>query len=315
MNVAPQKQKLIRFFRGAALVAGIAFIGWLITDFFYGRHESLKKIDGMGIAASILVGWITTVATAQIFVVLVKKHVPQASAPAVLSGFYYSQIAKYIPGRAAALLVQRSFLKGPGATGAVLLANIEITAITALSAAAAAVSFLLVTSAPVGSLFLVVAAVSVAAYLIRHRWLSRAARIVPILRKFFEAETGEPNGASATQSLLLGAGILILPAAMTWTIVYFGLHFGGPTSLSISSSLLISWIGALVIFIFPAGIGVREFLFLGIGNLLDHSIGTQTLAEIAVVTRFVQVAVDVSSVIVFAIAAHLWGNKIARDTN
>ena len=315
MNVVPQKQKLIRLFRGAALVAGIAFIGWLIVDFFYDRDESLQKIDGAGIAASILVGWITTIATAQIFVVLVQKHIPQVSVTAVLSGFYYSQIAKYIPGRAAALLVQRSFLKGPNATGAVLIANIEITAITAFSAGAAAVALLLLKSSPVASLFLALTAICVAACLIHHRWLSRAARRVPILRKFFEPETDRTNGSSATQSLLLGAGILILPAAMTWTIVYFGLHFGGSASLSISSSLLISWIGALVIFIFPAGIGVREFLFLGIGNLLDHTVGAQALAEIAVVTRFVQVAVDVSSVIVFAIAARLWGNKFARDTN
>lgn len=93
--------------------------------------------------------------------------------------------------------------------------------------------------------------------------------------------------------------MLILPVVSSYVLLIHGMDIDKATGLQLCAILLLSWIGGLLAFVFPAGIGVRELLFFSLGGVLAYPPEPALLASIALASRAVQVSIDVIGVLFF----------------
>ena len=84
-----------------------------------------------------------------------------------------------------------------------------------------------------------------------------------------------------------------LPAASSYCLLVNGLGIGQGLALELCALLLMSWVGGLLAFVFPAGIGIREFIFFSLGGMLSHAPG------IALASRVTQILIDIVGVLLF----------------
>jgi uncharacterized membrane protein YbhN (UPF0104 family) len=90
-------------------------------------------------------------------------------------------------------------------------------------------------------------------------------------------------------------------------LLKYALDMDTPTAVPLAAVLLLSWVGGLLAFVFPAGIGVRELLVLALGKAIVHDPGTALMASVAVNSRLLQICADVVGVTAYFIATKIFG--------
>jgi len=63
-------------------------------------------------------------------------------------------------------------------------------------------------------------------------------------------------------------------------------------AIEISVYQCLAWVAGMLVFIVPAGMGVREAVFLVLGNL-SNTFSTEQIQSLAILTRFVQLIQDI----------------------
>jgi hypothetical protein len=299
------KASVQRWLRILGLIVGLGFIAWLLWQTFSDRTNPKITLDWTGCAAAVLVGVLANVVVAKAFSALVAKFSSDIPEKSRLTAFYYSQIAKYIPGRVAALLVQRAALAGPRATGATIVSNIELTGITFGLCTGAAIGLLLLPT-HLGLAFLVLLAwVSSGASLMRRDWLPLVGKLASAVGQPIPSRTVCFERVSWSVAFLLSSGLLLLPALSSYVLLVFGLHISTGPAMQLTALLLLSWAAGILTFVFPAGIGIREVIFFALGGALLHPAAMQPLAGIALASRLVQVFSDLAGVAAFIGYRHL----------
>ena len=90
-------------------------------------------------------------------------------------------------------------------------------------------------------------------------------------------------------AIYIGSYVLMLKA-----VFYFPLH----DSLFVIALLSIAWIGGVLSLVFPAGVGVREFLFIFFSAQVSLDYSFEILVSIALVTRVWQVLQEISALVI-----------------
>jgi len=93
----------------------------------------------------------------------------------------------------------------------------------------------------------------------------------------------------------------MLPAASMYVLLAAGFGFEPARALSLTAALLLSWVGGMLAVVFPAGIGIRELLFMGAGATLTQAATPEQLAAVALMSRLIQVLADISGTALFAV--------------
>jgi hypothetical protein len=299
------------------MLAGFGFIAWLLHQLL--RDPSLLKghFAPWGMAEAAAIGVIGNLVVAVTFSDMVAKSAPSIDFRRRISAYYYSQIAKYIPGQIAALLVQRSILAGPRASMATLMSNLELMLISCWLCGSAAIILLVYMASPMGAAIIAITALGFGMLLIRmdwQPWIRRLIRLIPRYRSLGDApaETGRIPGLRAG---CLSAGILILPTLSSYVLLSRGINIDHAVALPLTASLMLAWVVGMLAFIFPAGIGIRELIFFGLGNVLISTPGGELMAEVALASRLVHVLVDIIGVALFVAANQLCVRLPARGQN
>lgn len=297
------------------MLTGLTFMVWLLRQLL--RDPSLLKshFAPLGIAEAVVTGVIGNIVVAVTFSDMVAKSAPSIGFRRRVSAYYYSQIAKYIPGQVAALLVQRSILAGPRASTATLMSNLELMLISCWLCGSAAIILLVHTASPISAAIIAIAAIGFGMWLIRmdwQPWIRRLIRLIPRYRHLGEvpAETGRITGLRAA---CLSAGILILPTLSSYVLLARGINIDHAMALPLTASLMLAWVVGVLAFVFPAGIGVRELIFFGLGNVLISAPGAELMAEVALASRLVHVLVDIVGVASFLAAEQLYTRVLNKS--
>ena len=119
-----------RLLRIVGLLAGLGFMGWLLARLVTNPHLLQGQLAIIGFIEAVVIGIIANAGVSIVFSDMVGKSAPDIGLGKRFTAFYYAQIAKYIPGRIAALMVQRSVLTGPNGTTATITSNIELMAVS-----------------------------------------------------------------------------------------------------------------------------------------------------------------------------------------
>jgi hypothetical protein len=295
-----------RTVRRIALAAGLGFVGWMLWSTLRNPLLSFHSISPLGFGTSLATGLVANVFVSVLYADLIGKLAPNIPFRRRLASYYFSQPAKYVPGRVAALLVQSATLEAKGAMIVTLVTSIELMAITIWTCTVSAVVCMLWNPLPVLAALVAGLGTLVAAWLIRIDWR-------PIMRfgwrlagRSFEDHLPEPPERTPfARAVALAAGAILLPAGSMFALVAFGFRYGLQESLALTSALLLSWVGGTIAFLFPAGIGIREILFLGLGHAMGIQPPLEEMALIALLSRLVQVLIDVLGAAGFGAAVFL----------
>lgn len=282
--------------RPILFLAGLAFFLALV---FQSRQETqaiLARIHWPLFLLSVLIAVADNILFSILFQQLLLKYNFPLRYTQVGQMYFLGQMAKYIPGRFWSVLYHATFVDAPGATGAMLAANLDLTAVTLLRNIFIAAALLLFFQQAwwAGAAFLVGAIAFW--YLSRSCWITRIFAIVLrffhlrgiTLRACVENLSGKTAFLinSGTWAAFLAANFMVMRAALgfTWEqsalyIAYFGL----------------AWVIGVLSFVVPAGFGIRELVFVLLAQNFGHTqaLSTETLAAIAIVYRFWQICHEI----------------------
>jgi hypothetical protein len=300
-KLEPRGRGYLRAVRIAALVLGLGFLAWMLFAVVRDPKIALTRVSGTGFLAALATGLAANAVVGVLFCDLVGKLSPAIPVRRRLAAYYFSQLAKYIPGRVAALLVQSSTLDAPRSMTVTIITSIELLAIAAWTCTIAALAC---ATRPISIALTVgigVLGTLTSAWIIRIDWR-------PILRLAWRAIGRTPvqedsmavsRRPSFFRSITLGALSILLPSASMFVLVAYGLRYGSDEGLNLTAALLLSWVGGSLAVVFPAGIGIREFLFIGIGHAVA-AVPAGEMVAIALFSRLVQVLVDLVGTAGFA---------------
>ena len=297
----PQFELLWRWLRITGVLIGSGFIVWLLWRMTRDPQWLRDHVAIPGFIEAIVIGIAANAVIGIAFSDLVAKTAPDIAFPKRITAYYYAQIAKYVPGRLAALLVQRSILSGANATAATIMSNLELIAVSGWLCAGAALALLLSTKSILIGLIIGAAAIAIGALLIALDWNPIMQRILRWIPKYRMSSVGTlpSRGINRKRSTILSTGILVLPAASSYVLLINGLHVDQGLALLLTALLLLSWVGGVIAFVFPAGIGIRELIFFALGSAVSDAPAPELMAGIALASRLVQVLVDVAGTLLF----------------
>ncbi len=283
-------------------------MGWLLWQLLRDPDLSKSHFTLWGVMVAIIIGIAGNLVVGVAFSDMVAKSAPSIGFRRRISAYYYAQIAKYIPGRIAALLVQRSILAGPQASVATLMSNLELMIVSCWLCSSAALVLLVHTASTTGAVIAAVATVAIGAWLIRTNWQPWIRRLIRLISKYHALGDGpaKPGKVSWLRAACLGAGILILPVLSSYALLAWGLGIDHAMALPLTASLMLAWVVGVLAFVFPAGIGVREAIFFGLGNVLLSAPGAGLMAEVALASRLLHVLMDVVGVASFVVLERLY---------
>ncbi len=304
---------LWRHLRIAGVFIGFGFIGWLFWRLMRDPQWLEDHLGVPGFVEAVMIGIVANAVIGVVFSDLVAKTAPDIDFAKRISAYYYSQIAKYIPGRVAAILVQRSILSGPRATTATIISNLELIAVSSWLCTWAALALLFSTWSVVGGAVVAVVGIAIGALLITLDWNPLVRHVLHMIPRYrISSVTALATGKRIGnwRSIIQSASILVLPAASSYVLLIKGLHIDHALAPVLTSLLLLSWVGGAIAFVFPAGIGIRELIFFALGSAVSHAPAPELMAGIALASRLVQILIDVIGTLFF-LAFQRW-SRYAR---
>ncbi len=302
-----ERKTLWRLLRITGLLAGLGFMAWLLTRLLTDPQLLKSQFAVEGFIEAVSIGVVANAVIAIAFSDMVGKCAPDIRFGKRITAYYYAQIAKYIPGKVAALMVQRSVLSGPHATAATITSNLELMAISSWLCGSAAFALLVWPQSKTGAATLMLAAIVSGAWLLQIDWWRVLRLTLSSIPKYRDlvAPPRAKRQIPKLRSVLLSSAMLVLPAASSYFLLLNGLGINHELTLQLSALLLLSWVGGLLAFVFPAGIGIREVIFFALGSALTQAPETALMAGIALASRVVQIVIDIAGVLLF-VACQRW---------
>jgi len=206
--------------------------------------------------------------------------------------FYLSQLSKYLPGVVWGLAMQASMLNSDKAMKQIVFSNIRfLLFITAF--------FLFTSSAYLALRYsLIIACLLFISSFVTVFCLNKDSILNIILTPFhklhscFYLERINECKIRTDKLFLSCIGIYITYLLTISTIVLAFYDVTLYEAIEISIYQCIAWVAGMLVFLVPAGMGVREVVFLALGNL-SNNFSTEQIQSIAILTRFVQLIQDV----------------------
>lgn len=298
------------------LLAGCLFFIFFIYKSWNETSDVFLHINWPLFYIAVLLGVGDNVLFSLLFRYLLRKHGLELAYSDVGRMYFFGQLAKYIPGRFWNILYHTTFSDLPGTARAILAANLDLTVMAIFRNAVLALALALVfINLPLAvGLFLLSAFLF---YLLGSSTFTK--RIIKWLTRIFPrlADPAEKpvSGMPAANVILLycaswcaflASNFLVLTAAFNFEIQHQALLIGW---------FSLAWIIGVVSFIVPAGMGVRELVFIVLaGNWGAQGASLEYLTAIAIVYRLWQVCHEVGGVLVGLILNVLQSGNTASET-
>jgi hypothetical protein len=211
---------------------------------------------------------------------------------------FYGQVTKYVPGKLWPILYQASVVGGStgSAIKGTVAANLDMMLIAFFSSATLGAALLVASESPVLSLLVIVAGYWLAMLSITGCFVSDAIRmIITTTGLRWDRLTTTCSRAEADFSLMAScAAWFLVPIAAYFLMLTAVFHLSSSEMMVVTAHLLLAWIVGTLTVVVPAGLGVREMIFVGLGTIWSDGLPEEKLMAIAVISRLWQVLQDVS---------------------
>ena len=301
--MAPSTQKASRnnifyknILRPILFVVGLVFFIILIFRSWDEMQTVLQTLNWPLFILSIWVAMLDTILFSLLFQQILKKYDFNVDYPKIGQMFFYGQIAKYIPGRLWSVFYHATFLQRAGATKVILFANLDLIAISILRSFVIAVTLILLQWNSLVALIIAILGTIIFWLLTRSCWIAH------IFQAFFRRN--QANKAALCQTKI-NDRIVYLISILNWVtflvanflVVQSAFGFSLTESAPYIAYFGIAWIVGVLSFVVPAGIGIREIVFIFLAQIFnqDQTVTLELLTAIAIVYRFWQILLELGS--------------------
>ena len=200
--------------------------------------------------------------------------------------FFYGQIAKYIPGKIWSIVLQKSLLEKAGSTGAILFSNIDLMLLSITINATLAFCLILFETNFICAMVMFVAGVTVCLFINKSHHIYTVVRFILKKSRLFEKNPALHQDTISNKFIIFSYCVTWFFYLTAWFLM-LSASFG--LSMKLASVYIaflnLSWIVGILSFFVPAGIGVREVVFIALAKYSGLEASLETLASIAVITR------------------------------
>ncbi|MBT3422846.1 hypothetical protein HN680_02650 [Candidatus Peregrinibacteria bacterium] len=298
--------------RTILFIVGAVFFVTLIIRSWNEIQTILQTLNWSLFILSIFVAMLDMILFSFLFQQLLKKYDFDIDYPRIGQMFFYGQIAKYIPGRLWSVFYHATFLKRPGATKAMLFANLDLTAVGMLRSLVIAVTLILYQRNILIALIIAILGIIIFWLLTRSCWIAR------IFKNFFRRN--QTNKTVPCQSKI-DDPVVHLIGILNWVtflianflVMQSAFGFSVTESTPYIAYFGIAWVVGVLSFIVPAGIGIREITFIFLAQVFNQNqiVTLELLTAIAIVYRFWQIFIEFGSIGIGFILSKFHHNRIS----
>lgn len=287
------------------LLGGLGFILALIVRNWERIERLLIEANWHLFFWSIVLGIAGTALTSILFKHLLIKHGLVLPSKKAHQLFFYAQIAKYIPGKIWGIVYQTSLVYREGTVLTITTANIDLMIISIITNLAIALVIISMEIQAYVSITIFLIGLGATVFIACSCFLGNA--IDWSLSKF-KAEYVAKYGRRCKPAFggfpiaVYYCVVSVIGLLAYYLMIHAVFGFSVREALTLAAYLILAWVAGVLAFIVPAGVGVREFLFIAFGAYMVPTIPVEVLATIAVISRFWQVLQEVSA----AFALLLW---------
>jgi hypothetical protein len=288
--------------RSLLFLIGFLFLFWLLARSWDKLQLILQNIHILTFIISIFISILGNFIVSALFQQLLVKYGVMTTYATVCQLFFFAQITKYIPGKIWVVWYQATLLKTVGSTSALIFTNLDLMGVLMLHTVVLTISLLILDDNSllsilffsIGWTFCWVVARYCALFQILQILLSK---FKPIRSKLCECH------ANMRLSNLLLFYILFSITYLSSQLIMFSavFNFSLDESIHYIAYLGLAWIAGVLSIIVPGGMGVKEFFFIFFAQLSDHSVSLDTLAAIAIISRFWLILQEILGVMIIFI--------------
>jgi hypothetical protein len=272
--------------KNVLLSVGVLFLLYL---FFQSRHDiqhHLERTNLSFLALSLIVGLAGNGVQGLLFRDLMKKYGVSLDDSRAMTLFFYGQIAKYIPGRVWSVVMQRTLIDQGGSLMALVYANVDQMIFSVCIMSLISLNFLAATGEVTLLFFCTLAAAALSVTMMKSRTLARVIRYM--IRHFRARETiaCQEYGFIDGGRIATYFAVNLLSAVAAYYLLFYAVFgFTFRESAFYISCLGLSWLIGAIALVVPAGMGVREGVFIVLSRYLGSDLQTELLVSIAVIVR------------------------------
>jgi len=293
----PGLARLISLVGAAIGIAGVAFVTKTLINRWDDVSNAFQQVDAPNLILSLLLGLSAMTSIGWIWVSMISTKGHSVAHRRAMRWYFTGQLGKYVPGGIWPIVGRAELAARNGVSRKDAYASTGLSLVTTYLAAIVAIA--------IGAAFspgrwpisiLIASALVIGYYVFSHEKLRT--KVITIAIKISPAAQSltEPKRL-ATLTLMHLPSWILMSLSTSVTASAFGAHIGIFQMLFITST---SWLAGFVVVGVPGGIGVREAIFT---SLAGGIIGTPLAVSLALMSRVVFIAVDVSGAVLSNLAA------------
>ncbi len=222
------------------------------------------------------------------------------------------QVAKYLPGKIWGLVYQATLKSDSVPLGHIVQGNIVLYALGVVSVVFSSLALIVYPISLLIAVVVLFAGAVLSAFCMSSDHLYRLIQRFSRLSARFELSNAAPRTDFSVPTRIGVYFALILTYVLSNVFLLnsffdFDIH----QALRLSAYLGIAWLAGIIVAISPSGFGVREVVFIGIGQVSDEN-SFELYASIAIVARVIQVMQDLLSAFLVPGIVGLFVNRSRR---
>lgn len=269
------------FLAGIIFLLLMAYQSWGEIAGFIGQ---LKLFE---FTLSVIIAVVGNVTLALLFNRLLGKHGVDISDALAVKMYMVGQVAKYIPGKVWAVTYQISHVTGISGAKAIVLVNFEIMFGIMFMISAVSVVLLSLLYSKILASIVVALGMAGFVFIYKSNYVIRLAHALSRKVRAIKMNESALERPSTTLSGVVFYVVFCMVYVSSYALMLdsvFGFSFD--ESILYIIFLSVAWLGGVFAFVVPAGMGVREVIFIGLSGYIGPEVDVDVLVSIAVLTRF-----------------------------
>jgi len=280
-------------------VAGVAFVIKTLVSKWDEVSNAFSQVDAINLVLSLLLGLAAMTSIGWIWVTMIVARSHNVRHRNAMSWYFTGQLGKYVPGGIWPIVGRAELAVRNGIPRLDAYASTGLSLVTTYAAAVVAIAIGAASTSGHRLVAVLIALGLVTAYIAFSQPSLRAV-IIRIASRISSSASSLTDPKRVVRLTVLHVPAWILMSLSTSvTATAFGAHIGIADMLFITTT---SWLAGFVVVGVPGGIGVREAVFT---SLAGGIIGTPMAVSLALMSRVVFIAVDLTGALVSSVISRL----------
>lgn len=280
-------------------IAGVAFVAKTLVSKWDEVSNAFSQVNAINLVLSLLLGLAAMTSIGWIWVTMIVARSHNVRHRNAMSWYFTGQLGKYVPGGIWPIVGRAELAVRNGIPRLDAYASTGLSLVTTYAAAVVAIAIGAASTSGHRLVAVLIALGLVTAYIAFSQPSLRAV-IIRIASRISSSASSLTDPKRVVRLTVLHVPAWILMSLSTSvTATAFGAHIGIADMLFITTT---SWLAGFVVVGVPGGIGVREAVFT---SLAGGIIGTPMAVSLALMSRVVFIAVDLTGALVSSVISRL----------